>query len=275
MKRVFIACKPNDDRAAALAGEVRDALLRAGKEVHTDAEMSVSKAGDWAELAIVFGGDGTLLHVARHFVNKQGFVLGVNLGRLGFLTDAPPRAVHAVLEEVFAGRFALRRLLALQAEVEAEERRKPLGLALNEAAVVRGAQPRMIAFSVRAGGECVFRLRGDGVILCTPAGSTAYALSAGGPIVHPALDAIGIVPICPHTLSVRPIVVPADQLLQVEVLEGEGMVHLDGERKAALAQGARLRIACAGRAKLVHFASRHYFDVLRTKLGWAGDRRGA
>ncbi len=275
MKRVVLACKPQDARAQALAEELAHWLAARGCEVRRWPERREDTAlADWAELAVVLGGDGTLLHVARAFVDKKAPVLGVNLGRLGFLTDAPAGSVKDTLSEVLAGRFKLKTHFALVVEAEDTQGVRPLGHVLNDLALQRGAHPRMIGFELFARDQFVFRLRGDGLIISTPAGSTAYALSAGGPIIHPEVDAIGIVPICPHTLSNRPIVLPATMEIMLAFVEGEeAALHLDGQFQVRLRPGARVRVKKGDSVRLVHLPGRHYFDVLRTKLGWAGERR--
>ena len=274
MKRIVLACKPGDARAGRLAEEVADWLAGRGCEVRRWPRDGGDPAlADWAELAVVLGGDGTLLHVARAFVGRPAPVLGVNLGRLGFLTDAPAGSVKDALSEVLAGHFKLKTHFALAVEAERTDGRTPLGIVLNDLALQRGGHPRMIAFELFAREQFVFRLRGDGLVICTPAGSTAYALSAGGPIIHPEVDAIGVVPICPHTLSNRPIVLPATMEVALVFVEGEeASLHLDGHIHESLAPGDRVHVKKGGVVRLVHLPGRHYFDVLRTKLGWAGER---
>jgi len=228
---------------------------------------------DRVELMIVLGGDGTLLHAARDFIGSDTPILGINLGRLGFLTDTPVGDMFGVVENILAGNLKTTRHFSLDAEVWRGEERLASGCAMNDVVLERSRHPRMIGFEMYVHDRFVFKMRGDGLILATPAGSTAYALSAGGPIVHPAIDAITVVPVCPHTLSNRPVVIPADEQIELHLVESApecASLNLDGIELMPVEQGDRVVIRKNGSISLVYLPDRHYYEVLRTKLKWAG-----
>jgi len=285
VNRIGISLKPNDARACALLHELHDWLVQRGCSVYVDqslgSEVSCTVAcervllADMArtvDLMIVLGGDGTLLRVARHFINSDRPIVGINLGRLGFLTDTPIGSMFEVIDDILLGNLKTIRHFSLHAEVWRGARKLAEGSAMNDVVLERSAVPRMIAFEMAVEGQFVFRMRGDALILATPAGSTAYALSAGGPIVHPAVNAISVVPVCPHTLSNRPIVISADNAVELNLVESlhGAAVNLDGEELLQLQQGDHVRIHKGGSISLVYEPDRHYFEVLRSKLHWAG-----
>ena len=285
MKRIGISLKPNDARARALLCELHDWLVRRGCDVFVDSSLSseVSLSPEFTclapddmpqavDLMIVLGGDGTLLHVARYFIDSNTPIVGINLGRLGFLTDTPVGSMFEVVEDILLGNLKTIHHFTLYAEVWRGGQKLACGNAMNDVVLERSAVPRMIAFEMAVRGQFVFRMRGDALILATPAGSTAYALSAGGPIVHPSVNAINVVPVCPHTLSNRPIVISADDPVELNLVESlhGAAVNLDGEELSQLQQGDHVRIRKGGYVSLVYQPDRHYFEVLRSKLHWAG-----
>ncbi|MDX8401942.1 MAG: NAD(+)/NADH kinase, partial [Mariprofundaceae bacterium] len=185
MKRIGISVKPNDERAASLAGDLCEWLGARGCEVLLDADATACPGAPLAplddiarrvELMIVLGGDGTLLHVARRFIGSEVPILGINLGRLGFLTDTPVGGMFEVVGEVLAGHLKTKRHFSLRAASWRGDARLGQGWAINDVVLQRGDHPRMIAFEMDVRGQFVFRMRGDGLVLATPAGSTAYAL---------------------------------------------------------------------------------------------------
>jgi NAD+ kinase len=285
VKRIGITIKPDDDRALALAAELCDWLKQRGCAVFTDeqslvccAEQSLplEKMPTEVELMIVLGGDGTLLTVGRRFIGYDTPILGINLGRLGFLTDTPVGSMFDVVEEVFAGNIKTRRHFGLKAESWRGDEKLSSGFAMNDVVLQRNEHPRMIEFEMSVRGQFVFRLRADGLVLATPAGSTAYALSAGGPIVHPGVNAICVAPICPHILSNRPIVVPADDAIELTLIESPKMaaLNLDGQEHMELQAGDRITISKGGDITLLYLPDRHYYETLRSKLHWAGHDSG-
>ena len=285
VNRIGITVKPDDQRACKLMCELHNWLTERQCTVFIDEHLirhvdcnivserlPITDMASNVELLIVLGGDGTLLHAARHFIGSLTPILGINLGRLGFLTDTPVGSMFDVVEDILAGNLKTKRHFSLHAEVWRGEEMLAEGMAVNDVVLERSAHPRLICFEMAVRDQFVFRMRADGLILATPAGSTAYALSAGGPIVHPEVQAISVVPVCPHTLSNRPIVVPADDVIQLRLVESplNAAMNLDGIELMQLLEGDRLVIRKGGSISLVYLPDRHYFEVLRSKLNWAG-----
>lgn len=281
MKRIGISTKMNDPRAGRLAVELRDWLLARDCTVVMDEQLDATDstlcqpldemAGD-IELMVTLGGDGTLLHVGRRFIGSGVPILGINLGRLGFLTDTPVGNMFDVVADVLAGNFSTKRHFSLRAETWRGDERISCGSAINDVVVQRSLHPRMIGFEMYVQDQFVLRMRGDGIILATPAGSTAYAMSAGGAILHPGVDAVAVVPVCPHTLSNRPIVLPAEDSIELHLVESPApaALNLDGQEHVALQLGDRVVVEKGDDIVLAHPLNRHYFEVLRSKLHWAG-----
>ncbi|HET7275045.1 MAG TPA: NAD(+)/NADH kinase [Longimicrobiaceae bacterium] len=224
------------------------------------------------DLLLTLGGDGTLLRGARMVAAFGVPVLGVNLGHLGFLTAVAPEELDGALEAVLDGTFVLDERMVLNAEA-----RSALGeshgsyLALNDVVLHRGGVARMIRLAVHAHGEEVGTYSADGIILATPTGSTAYSLSAGGPIVSPSIDCILATPISPHTLAVRPLILPADETVTVEVLSPteELILTIDGQEGAKLSPGDQLIVTRAETPlRLVRLSGQTFFSTLRRKLKW-------
>ena len=224
------------------------------------------------DLLLTLGGDGTLLRGARLVASREVPVLGVNLGHLGFLTSIVPAELEDGLRAVASGEIVLDRRMALTAErIQRSGESGASYLALNDAVLHKGGFARVIRLAVYAGDEEVGRYRADGIVVSTPTGSTAYSLSAGGPIVSPSIDCIIATPICPHTLAVRPLVLPPDETVSVEVLspDGEIVLTIDGQEGAELAAGDRVVIRRAPNAiPLIRFPGQTFFSTLRRKLRW-------
>ena len=223
---------------------------------------------DASDLVVVLGGDGTLLSVA-HLAAKAGVpVMGVNLGRLGFLTEIPVTEATLTLDRFLAGDAGLvspRSLLEARTGTE-------VSYCLNDVVVTKGAKARMIELAIGVDGRDVATLKADGLIVSTPTGSTAYSLSAGGPILHPRVPAIVLTPICPHTLSFRPLAVPATSALSVRLLTGGEEVHLtlDGQRGGPFVRNDVVEVRQAPfELQLVTSPRRNYYDLVKEKLGWA------
>jgi NAD+ kinase len=224
------------------------------------------------DLLLTLGGDGTLLRGARLVAPFGVPVLGVNLGHLGFLTSLAPQELEAGLAAVIAGDTLLDERMVLQVRAEAPDGTiHGASFALNDAVLHRGGVARMIRIAVHAHGEEVGTYSADGIILATPTGSTAYSLSAGGPIVTPAVDCIVATPISPHTLAVRPLILSAAERVTVEVLSPseELILTIDGQESASLTPGDRLVIERAPEPlRLVRFPGQTFFSTLRRKLRW-------
>lgn len=230
-----------------------------------------------ASIVIAFGGDGTLLDAARAVANSSSDVplIGVNLGRLGFLTDIGRAEMIASLEALLAGQTRMDTRLMLSAIVTAPPAAAPAArLALNDVVVTRGALSRMIDVEVKVDDRFVCHVKADGLIVASATGSTAYNLSAGGPIVHPSVDALVLTPIAPHTLTNRPVVLPADCRIDLHpTVESRAdlLVTIDGQAGIPLEPGAVVSVERAPRRlRLIHTSSRTHFDMLREKLKWGG-----
>ena len=230
------------------------------------------------DLVVAIGGDGTLLQAARLAAVAGAPVLGVNRGRLGFLADVSPERMRESVDEALAGRCLPEARMLLEAAVSYEGCATS-AIALNDVAVIKRESGRMLELHTWVDGIYVNTHGGDGFVVATSTGSTAYALSCGGPIVHPSLGALVLVPICPHTLSDRPIVVGAASLVELELAERvdtRAQVVCDGVLLCDLEPGVRLRVRQASRSvTLLHPPGHDYYRILRSKLHWGrGDRDG-
>lgn len=226
------------------------------------------------DLAIVIGGDGTLLHVAREMASADIPVTGVNLGRLGFLTDIAQSEMLTEIDSILAGEYSIEERMMLNVEVSRSQQTLYKQIALNDVVIGKHGQEKLINWQVHVDHQFVTAARSDGVILATPTGSTAYALSAGGAIMHPGLDAISMVPISPHTLSNRPITLPAASVVDLTLhnsTENCSHVSADGLIGFNLKGDETVRVTRSDLVvKLVHTRSYNYFAMLRAKLGWGG-----
>ena len=232
------------------------------------AEMAALPAR--ADLCIVVGGDGTLISCARLMAENGVPLVGVNLGRLGFLTDIPADTVQQTIEAILEGEFAPEQRLLLAGSVRRGRKTMISELAMNDVVVARGAQGSMIEFAVTVDGEFIYSLRADGLIVSTPTGSTAYALSVGGPILHPALSAIALVPISPHTLSNRPVALRSTSKVEITLVRGaDARANFDMQAHFPLEPNDVVTVAAAPKpATLLHPKGYRYFGMLRQKLRW-------
>ena len=232
---------------------------------------TVAELGSLADLVIVVGGDGTLLAVARQLALHGVPLIGINQGRLGFLTDIALAEMESALDAMFAGKLAIEDRMLLQAEVVRGDEMLMSSLAFNDVVVNRGGFGGMIDLSVAIGDWYVCDLRCDGVIIATPTGSTAYSMSANGPIVHPSVRAWSLVPISPHALTNRPIVVGDGQCVVVTLTRArEAAIHWDGQSHHTLLEGDRVVVDDAPcSVRLVHPEGYDYYAMLRKKLHWS------
>jgi NAD+ kinase len=239
----------------------------------TVAQTSRAELPAQVDAIVVLGGDGTLLSVARAVGDLGIPILGVNLGGLGFLTATTLDEMIPALEAFLAGRMTIEDRMLLSARLHRDSGVAGTFLALNDVVIVKGAMSRIIDLSVSVDGQPAIDYRADGIIIATPTGSTAYSLSAGGPILFPTMDAVVLTPICSHTLTSRPIVLPGRQRIEVAVLTSQDVVlTVDGQVGTALREHDRVEVAqAASRIRLVRFPHKHFFSVLRTKLKW-GER---
>jgi NAD+ kinase len=223
-----------------------------------------------AELAVVVGGDGTMLSAARAMVDCNIPLVGVNRGRFGFLTDLSTDSMLASLDRILAGKYSIEQRMLLSANISRYGEVIDSGHALNDVVISKSGGIRLIELEVYIDGQFVYRQRSDGLIAATPTGTTAYALSAGGPILHPTLDAIAIVPICPHTLSNRPIAINSASNVEITLIHAEdARVHFDGQVQVPLQQGDTVLVRRAENTiSLLHPAGHSHYGMLRDKLRW-------
>jgi NAD+ kinase len=232
---------------------------------------------EMVDMVVVLGGDGTLLSMADCIAaaGKSIPMLGVNFGSLGFLTEVTLPELYASLETVLAGKARVEDRLMLASTVRRTRETFTAYVALNDVVVAKTARSRMIDLSVSVGGEFVTRVKADGIIVATPTGSTAYNLAAGGPIVQPTVDALILTPIAPHTLTNRPLIIPASATVRVQPhmdSRDEVFVTFDGQAGFQLEDGDEISICRNERSlRLIHPSTRSYFEVLRQKLKW-GER---
>jgi len=269
------------DVATALA-TMGDYLRKQGREVLVEKETAAScglsgfpvadfdEIGARADLAVVQGGDGSMLNAARHLAVHQVPLVGVNLGRLGFMTDIASVKMLDAMADILAGRHTIEERTMLAVEVRRNGGTEFSTFVLNEVVVNKGAVLRLIEILVHIDGESVYDLRSDGLIVATPTGSTAYALSSDGPILQPSVPAFALVPICPHTLSNRPIIVSDRSVIEITLRRSiDARLHLDGQLECKLLEGDQVRI---GRAQhtiaFVHPPGYSYYAMLREKLHW-------
>jgi len=232
--------------------------------------LALSEMRGQIDLAIVLGGDGTLLDVARTLAPFGIPLVGVNQGRLGFLTDISIDTVQRTISSMLRGEYVIEKRMLLNASVRREEKHVFDSLAFNDVVMHRGNNSSMIEFEVRIDGEYLYNQRADGLIVTTPTGSTAYALSAGGPILHPALDLIALVPVAPHTLSNRPIVIKSESVLEIAMHHAtEARVRFDGHTHFDLNTHDKVVISrYTEPACLLHPVGHSYYRTLREKLLW-------
>ena len=281
-QRIAVIAKPDD------AGHLKSTLARL-QEVLTERQLTLlpdqrtasllglgqgTPLADLAgncDLAVVVGGDGTLLSAARQLADHGIPLLGVNLGRLGFLVDITPAHISDCVSAVLDGRYDEEQRFLLDARVG----QQPPALALNDVVLHKWNIARMIEFETWIDGRFVYTQRSDGLIISTPTGSTAYALSGGGPLLAPGLAAITLVPICPHTLSNRPIVIDAASEIEIKVCgqtdPDDVRITCDGATSLMIGNGDSLRVnRHATPLRLLHPVGHDHYDVLRVKLGWGG-----
>jgi len=267
---------------AAPLATMGDYLRKQGRQVLVEKDTALSSrivgfpVADYAEiaaradLAVVQGGDGSMLGAARNLAPHRVPLVGVNQGRLGFMADIASTTMLEAMADILAGRYATEDRSMLAVEVRRDGRTEFSTLVLNDVVINKGAVLRLIDILVSIGGESMVHLRADGLIIATPTGSTAYSLSSDGPILQPGVPAFALVPICPHTLSNRPIVVSDRSAIEVTLRRAvDARLHLDGQLERKLLEGDRLAISRAAHtATFVHPPGYNYYGMLRGKLHW-------
>lgn len=260
-----------------IAQDIRDFLKKRGIEIVTpDDELGcpplTSYPPEKIDYIISLGGDGTLLRLVHHYPHLLAPILGINTGHLGFLTDIPLSDLYPSLEEFAAKEFTVQKRLMMSGMAPGSRE----FFAVNDVVVHRASNPSLIDLSIHVDGTYLNTFSADGVIISTPSGSTAYSLAAGGPIVSPELDAIVLSPICPHTISNRPIVLMPPEKIEVQYLSAYAPVEItyDGVSRYSLPTSEAFEIQIAPRRfELVKLKRTDYFATLRTKLGWSGQVR--
>ena len=276
IKSVGIVVKPDHAEALATAADLSawlktNGIEQIGEPLSAGDRRVEHESSLKADLVVVLGGDGTMISTARMIGGREVLVLGVNYGSLGYLTDFRIEEMFPALESIIAGQYEIDRREMLEAELVRNSERIAAGRVLNDVVINKSALARIIEIEVRLNGLFVNSFRADGLIISTPTGSTAYNLSAGGPIIYPSMNAVVITPICPFTLTNRPIVVPDDAEIALNLKdENEGVVlTFDGQTGYPLKAHDRVVIRKSETTfNLVQPANRNYFDVLRDKLKW-------
>ncbi len=283
-RAIGICVKPDQPQLADQVAELAGWLRERGIDVRLDAHAARlqnearSELSDWVskvDLIVVLGGDGTLLAAARDIGERAVPILGVNLGTLGFLAETSSDELQGAMQDVLAGRYLVASRMRLFVSVESGDRPGASYLALNDAVIGKSALSRMIDLETRADGAEVMTYHADGLIVATPTGSSAYSLSAGGPLLLPDFEAIVLTPICPHTLSQRPLVLPETCEVEIRIRDARGgEVHLtvDGQVGQELSEGDLVRVRRAMQpVRLLVPPGRNRFEVMRAKLRW-GER---
>jgi NAD+ kinase len=286
IKTVGIISRPRREDIARVVPPLVKWLQAHGAEVACDSEtndclgshfVQTRKREDLpgcTDLLIVLGGDGTLLSAGRLAAERRVPILAVNLGGMGFLTTVPQDELYAILEEIFSGQHRVSERVMLESEIVRAGAVIRRQIALNDAVLNKAALARIMDLELRVDGEYVTTYKSDGLILSTPTGSTAYSLAAGGPIVYPTVEAFVVTPICPHTLTNRPLVIPDSATIEVEFKAGDDAVFLtlDGQIGIELVRGDHIRVRkAAEKLLLVRPAKKTYYEILRNKLKW-GER---
>ena len=283
MKRIGIIVKGNKPEAIQVVKELVSWLKDHKVEAFVEPEIAKAvshpaldkqKMAEAVEMVVVLGGDGTLLAAARSLQKKQVPILGVNLGGLGFLTEITLAELYPMLEAILRGEYKTDERLFLEARVWRKEKVVDTFQVLNDVVINKGALARIIELKTSVDQEYLTTFRADGLIISTPTGSTGYSLSAGGPIVYPSLQSIIITPICPHTMTNRPIIVPKEATITVTLCSADQEVFLTLDGQVGFKMELRDRVEVKkgeGFVRLIKSPSRGYFEVLRQKLMWGAD----
>jgi NAD+ kinase len=270
-RNIVIVGKPDEPRVTEPTEQLRAHLTKAGVNLLAREEI------DSADLVIAIGGDGTMLYASRLAREFGTPILGINRGRLGFLADVTPEEMLTSVDHVLQGDYSTDSRLLLEARMLRRNGDQEVAYALNDVVLQRRETGRMVDFETRIAGQYVNTHSGDGLVIATPTGSTAYALSCGGPIIEPQLDAIVVVPISPHTLTDRPIVVSSGQPVEVSLLQRDDTkaeITVDGNPMGDIWPGDKLQISAANnRVTLVHPPGYDFYEILRSKLFWGRDNR--
>ena len=283
-KHAGVICKPNEPRVEDIMSTLVPLLKNEGIDVSLDSktanfpdfkeqQLSREALAEQCDLFIVIGGDGTFLGASRTLVDSGKPLLGINAGRLGFLVDLSPEQISAEIKPILAGKYHLENRILLQASIYRGGEKITTNIALNDVSLHMRDTIRMIEFDTRIDEQSVHTLRADGLIVSSPTGSTAYSLSAGGPVLHPELEVLLVSPICPHTLSSRPIVIKGDSVVEINLVpecEVAAVVSFDGQQTANIEPSDILRIERLEKTlQVIHPFDYDYYQLLRNKLHWS------
>ena len=275
MKKVVVFANRDKEHVAAAVAQI-EPWLRERAEVVLDFDLKSAWRGGPVDLAAVFGGDGTMLQAARKFAPASTPVIGINMGKFGFLSEATMPEAREALQLALQDGCPVQERMMLHCLLERDGEALLETLALNDAVASRTSLSRLITLDLAVNGEPVTTYRADGLIVASPVGSTAHSLAAGGPLLLPQLEAFVVAPICPHTLSNRPIVLPPDSVIEMRprgYAENPALT-VDGQIYMPLQEGDTVRIRRAEpRLKLIQTGRRTFFQTLRDKLGWSGQPR--
>ena len=281
-KKIALVGKYQADGFAHMLLNLSNILKNLGCEVFLEAEtaqnttitqipsIAAKEFKSNIDLVIVLGGDGTMLGIGRQLAGSKVPLVGINMGRLGYMTDIPIQNVQTVLPQIIAGEYEADTRTLLDAVVMRNGKQINQALALNDVVVNRSGISGMLELTVRVNGQFMYNQRSDGLIVATPTGSTAYAMSAGGPILHPSVAGVVLAPIAPHALSNRPIVLPSDSLIEVELIGGKDVsVNFDMQSLTQLQVGDQIRIKQSQKTiTLLHPIDHSDYRALRQKLHW-------
>lgn len=285
-QRIGIVCRADTPQAFEPLSKIVDALLKEGLQVYLDEDnrpelthlpqleqcqfASKAELGKLCHLVMVMGGDGTFLSVARKIAPFHVPIIGINVGRLGFLTQVPLESLISDLRSILTGKYLPEDLILLESQVKRDGKTIKQSLALNDVVFSRGGLGQMIEFEVFINRQFVYSQRSDGLIVSTPTGSTAYSLAAGGPILQSSMHALALVPICPQSMTNRPIVISDTSEIEVVITKGmDARVHFDGQSFIDLQKLDRISIRrYRNTLRVLHPADYNYYRTLRTKLHW-------
>jgi len=280
VKRIILTGEVSKPPIASAVSELLPWLRERVDVAVVDLAMDMDLEGVEADLAVILGGDGAILSTARRLGQNQVPAIGVNLGKFGFLAEVLPSEFRERFDDILAGRFRISPRMMLRCGLRRGGRMLSEWLALNDVVVSRGALSRLVSFGLLVDGKRATTYNGDGVIVSTPTGSTAHSLSAGGPVLEPCMEAMVVTPICPHTLTNRPVVLAAGVEIELcaEATPVQAGLTIDGQVYEEIAQGDRVVIGRAPKTfQLIDLGLRTYYDTLREKLNWGGStdyRRG-
>jgi len=286
-KRVGLVIRPGNEKVVTLAKELLEWCAKRAIEVDVDTQtakaLQLAAPGyapqdlvERADPIVTLGGDGTLIGVARYVKGSCPVFVGVNFGNLGFLTEVRPTELFPVLEGALKGEVSCAERVLLHAEVERKGATCFRSQAVNDVVVQKGAKSPLPDLDLSVNGHDVARIRADGLIVATPTGSTAYSLAAGGSIAHPSLSVILVTPICAHSLTNRPLILPGSSKIEIEIPNAheEILVTVDGQVSERLQSGDIVRVVQAKQTvRFVISEDKSYFDILRTKLNWGVPNR--